>query len=102
MPGQARLTIFPEKTARQVRRQSLNGRLEIAEQIAADARATAPVLTGAFRRGIGVEVSGTQVMVVDNDPDAIHKEYGTSRTPAHATLTSAASRHGRYSGMKPR
>nr|DAJ31973.1 MAG TPA: hypothetical protein [Caudoviricetes sp.]DAK89430.1 MAG TPA: hypothetical protein [Caudoviricetes sp.]DAO82737.1 MAG TPA: hypothetical protein [Caudoviricetes sp.]DAQ85100.1 MAG TPA: hypothetical protein [Caudoviricetes sp.]DAT71233.1 MAG TPA: hypothetical protein [Caudoviricetes sp.] len=42
------------------------------------------------------------VRVVDNDELAIHKEYGTADTPAHATLTGTAMRFGRYRGMRPR
>ncbi|MEJ6013287.1 hypothetical protein WG936_05480 [Corynebacterium sp. H127] len=85
-----------------MRQQSLQSRAELAHQIAEAARANAPVLTGEYASGIGVEISGTQVSVVDNDETAIHKEYGTSDTPAHAALTSAAMAFGRYSGMRPR
>ncbi|WP_280201218.1 hypothetical protein [Nocardia cyriacigeorgica] len=59
-------------------------------------------MTGAYRDGIGTEFSGTTVRVVDDDPDAIYKEYGTVDTPAHAAVTDAARRHGRYRGWTPR
>lgn len=96
------LTIF-DSIARQTARVATTPRRRaIARQIAADARAAAPVMTGAYRDGIGTEFSGTTVRVVDDDPDAIYKEYGTSDTPAHAALTDAARRHGRYRGWRPR
>lgn len=98
----ARITIYAEAAIREARRLSTPERVEIAEQAAAQARASAPVLTGRYRNGIHVETSGDDVRLVDDDPDAIHKEYGTSDTPAHAALTDAARQYGRYSGMQPR
>lgn len=98
----ARLTVFGEAAIRQAIRTTVAGRTQIAEEAAADARASAPVLTGRYRNGIHVEVSGDQVAIVDDDPDAIHKEYGTSDTEAHAALTDAARARGRYTGMQPR
>lgn len=77
-------------------------RMKIAAQIANNARAAAPVLTGRYRDGIAVESDGLTVRVVDNDETAIHKEYGTSDTPAHAALTNAAIEYGSYSGTQPR
>lgn len=97
-----RLTIYHDRLPGLVRKQSVADRREIANQIAGDARSSAPWLTGAYSTGIGVEVDGDTVRVVDNDPDAIHKEYGTSDTPAHASVTNAAMAYGKYSGMKPR
>jgi len=76
-------------------------RVEIAEEIASNAIDTAPVVTGEYRGGIGVTVSGDRVSVRDNDPEAFWKEYGTVDTPAHATLTDAARPHGRYTGFTP-
>ncbi|MCM6778032.1 HK97 gp10 family phage protein [Nocardia sp. CDC159] len=98
----ARLTIFDDIVTRSARVFSTARRREIAADIAAEARAAAPVLTGQYRDGIAVEASGDDVRVVDNDPDAVYKEYGTSDTPAHAALTDAARRRGRYSGWQPR
>lgn len=98
----ARLTIFESIVIKSAKTLSTVRRREIAGEIAADARATAPVLTGEYRDGIAAEASGDDVSVVDNDPDAIYKEYGTSDTPAHATLTDAARKRGRYSGWQPR
>lgn len=97
-----RLTIYQARLRAEAREESLEGRSRIADEIAGDARSRAPVLTGAYRGGIGVEISGTQVHVIDSDDDALHKEYGTSDTPAHAALTGAAMARGRYSGMRPR
>jgi hypothetical protein len=102
MAGNYTVTVFPDEAVREARRLSTEDRVQIAEQIADDARATAPVLTGAFQSGIDVEVNGDQVQVVNNDPTAGFKEYGTGDTPAHATMTNAARRYGKYSGIKPR
>lgn len=96
------VTVFAEEARRLARELSTEERVEIAEQIADDARASAPVLTGAYKGGVGVEVSGETVQVVNNDPDAGFKEYGTSDTPAHATMTNAARRYGKYSGVQPK
>ncbi|MGF7124033.1 HK97 gp10 family phage protein [Rhodococcus sp. BE178] len=98
----ARVRIFRDIAAREARCISTARRQEIAEQIADDARATAPVLTGEYRDGIGVETNGDRVFVVDDDPDGVFKEYGTSDTPAHAALTDAARQQGKYSGWRPR
>lgn len=97
-----RVTVFPAQAIAEALKISTPKRVEIANEIAAEARATAPVRTGEYRDGIGVEVSGDRVAAVDNDPESVYKEYGTSDTPAHAVLTEAAMRHGRYSGWQPR
>ncbi len=94
--------VFRDQARRQAYATTLESRAGIGHEAAGEARSDAPVLTGAFRDGIGVEVDGLHVAIVDSDPDAIYKEYGTSDTPAHATLTNAASRFGRYSGWRPR
>ncbi|QUF08291.1 HK97 gp10 family phage protein [Actinosynnema pretiosum subsp. pretiosum] len=98
----ARVTVYPEQAAREALAASYDGRVTIASTIAEEARGTARVLTGAFRDGITVVADGEQVRVVDEDPLAAVKEYGTSDTAAQATLTDAARRHGRYSGVTPR
>ncbi|WHT21019.1 HK97 gp10 family phage protein [Crossiella sp. CA-258035] len=97
----ARITIFNAQAIREAVQATVDERTQVANEIAAEARAAAPVLTGEYRNGIGVEVSGTTVQVVDNDPTSGFKEYGTSDTPAHAVLTDAARRRGRYSGIQP-
>lgn len=98
----ARVTVFKAAALAEAIRISTPERVQIANQIAAEAQADAPVLTGAYRNGIEVAVDGDRVSVVDHDPDAVHKEYGTSDTPAHASLTEAAMRHGKYTGWQPR
>ncbi len=102
MVSAARLTLNRSRIPREVRRESVGDRENIAHQAANRARADAPVLTGEYRSGIGVEVHGTVVKLVDNDETSLHKEYGTSDTPAHAALTNAAMAFGRYIGMTPR
>ena len=97
-----RTAVFKQQAARDAYRSSTEQRARIAHQATDEARAEAPVLTGAYRDGMGVEVSGADVTMVDNDPDAFYKEFGTSDTPAHATMINAASRYGLYSGAKPR
>lgn len=77
-------------------------REEIANQAADIARSTAPVLTGEYKGGVGVRSAGTEVTLFDDDPEAAWKEYGTSDTPAHATLTDAARQFGRYTGIQPK
>lgn len=102
MAGNYTVTVFPAEAIREARKLSTEERIEIAEQIVEDFRATAPVLTGAYQSGAEVEVNGDQVRAVNNDPTAGFKEYGTSDTPAHATMTNAARRYGKYSGIQPR
>jgi hypothetical protein len=97
-----RVTIYAGQAIAEARRLSTKDRAQIAEEIEIEARATAPVVTGAYRDGIHVEVNGDDVRVVDDDPTAGFKEYGTSTHAAHATLTDAARKHGKYTGMKPR
>lgn len=100
----AHLTIYKDRVRKYATREgSFDDRMEIAEKIAADARPLAPVVSGDYRGGIEVEQSsGLRVSVVDADENAIYKEYGTSDTPAHAALTTAAMKYGRYRGMRPR
>jgi hypothetical protein len=88
--GRARLEIFEAQVYSQARRDSTPERIAMAEQAAAKARQLAPVVSGAYRDGVAVEVEGTKVFLVDNDPDAFYKEFGTVDTPAHAILTDAA------------
>lgn len=99
----AHLTIYRDRVRRYAAREgSIKDRVEIAEKIAADARPLAPVVSGDYRGGIDVkQSSGFRVSVVDEDENAIYKEYGTSDTPAHAALTTAAMKYGRYRGMRP-
>lgn len=98
----ARLTIYPNAARVQARESSTEQRIDIAQAVADAARSHAPVHDGDYRDGIAVQIDGTHVSVVDNDPDAVFKEYGTSDTPAHASLTDSARQYGRYSGWRPR
>ena len=97
-----RVTLYTAELFAEAKHLSTPDRVEIAHQAAQNAIADAPVLTGHYRDGVGVEASGDDVKIVDNDPDAIYKEYGTSDTPAHATLTEAAKAFGKYTGMQPK
>lgn len=97
-----RYTQFDDQLLKEMQRETLPGRQRIAARILNEARATAPVLHGDYRGGMHVATSGDSVSVVDSDPDAIYKEYGTSDTPAHASITNAARRYGRYTGWSPR
>jgi hypothetical protein len=97
-----RITVFGAQAIAEALKLSTPARELIAEEIAADARSAAPVLTGQYRNGIHVQSDGDHVAVVDEDPEAGFKEYGTSDTPAHAVLTDAARKRGKYSGITPR
>lgn len=97
-----RVTVFAAQAAAEAVRESLPERVTVANEIVAEARAAAPVRTGEYRDGIHVQQDGDRVSAVDDDPEAIYKEYGTSDTPAHAVLTEAAMRHGKYTGWQPR
>lgn len=97
-----RVTLYRAELLAEARRISTDQRVEIAHQAAVDAAADAPVLTGRYRDGIGVETDGDQVTIVDSDPDAVYKEFGTSDTPAHMVLVEAASKYGKYTGWEAR
>ncbi|RTL65908.1 MAG: HK97 gp10 family phage protein [Pseudonocardiaceae bacterium] len=75
---------------------------KIAEQVAGDARGSVPVESGEWRAGISGGQEGDIGMVRSSDPESFWKEYGTSDTPAHMTLTNAARKYGKYSGMSGR
>ncbi|WP_253805076.1 HK97 gp10 family phage protein [Nocardia sp. FDAARGOS_372] len=94
--GRARLEIFEAAVYSEARRGSTPSRIQMAEQAAAKARQLAPVVSGAYRDGVDVEVDGDQVFLVDNDPLAFIKEFGTVDTPAHAILADAARELARY------
>lgn len=97
-----RVRVFNAQALREARRLSTIERVVVAREAAAEARADAPVRTGEYRDGITVQTESDEVRLVDTDPEAIHKEYGTSDTPAHAVLTDAARKRGRYRGWTPR
>ncbi len=97
-----RVTIDYGALREELAKATLPARVEIAHEIVADYRATAPVLTGAYRADAEVEVRGTSVAVVDDNDASLHIEYGTSDTPPAATLTNAARKQGKYTGWRPR
>lgn len=97
-----RYTQYDGQLIKELRRETKSDRMDVASRILNEARATAPVLEGDYRGGMHIESSGDEVSVVDSDPEAIYKEFGTSQTPAHASLTNAARRYGKYTGWQPR
>ena len=98
--GRARLTVRPGQTMAEAIEASVDARIEIANQIADEFRSAAPVESGAYESGVGVETKGDRVLVVNDDPDGIYKEYGTVDTPPIAALTNAARSHGKYRGWR--
>lgn len=102
MASVARVTVYEAIAIAEARVIARAQLLDIAGQVAATAKSSAPVESGQYRAGIGVETRGNKVFVVNNDEEAIYKEYGTSDTPAHATMTNAARQFGKYTGMKPK
>ena len=65
------------------------GDAAIAEAWAAEARANAPVDTGAYRDGIRVVRDGDAVAVVATAPHSLIVEFGTADTPAFAPILRA-------------
>jgi hypothetical protein len=97
-----RVRVFADIAIREARRASTPGRARIAEAAAADAVSSAPVDSGEYRSGMHASVNGDRVAVASDDPESIVKEFGTSDTPAHATVTNAVRKHGRYRGLQPK
>lgn len=98
----ARLTLFQQQLIRETRQKTVDARMQIAGEIVDIAKSIAPVVSGAYRGGMAERGEDATVSVVDNDPTSIYKEYGTRRTPAHASLTATAMTFGRYTGMRPK
>jgi hypothetical protein len=90
------ITLFPGELARELAEKAKPQIVERAKQAAAKARSEAPVVSGAYRDGIGVVVEGDDVYLVDTDPLAAIKEYGTADTPPHSVLTNAGASIGKY------
>ena len=88
--GRIRLTIYEAQVRSQATRASLPGRLDLAYEVALEAIDRAPVVSGAFRDGIDVAQEDGDVFIVDNDPIAFMKEYGTVDTEPIYLLTAAA------------
>jgi hypothetical protein len=98
----SRVRIFRAQAEREAREASTPARKEIGLDIAAEFRSTAPRRSGAFATAARVEVDGARVFVIDDDPLAFYKEYGTSKSRGAAALTNAARKFGKYSGFQPR
>lgn len=64
--------------------------LQIAERVRIQAEATAPVLTGYYKRHFVVTKEGEAVLVGNTDPFAHLVEWGSSKNPAHAPLRRGA------------
>ena len=103
MPG-VRVTVYPGAAIAEARAALGEQLMQVAQAVEQTARGSAPVETGQFRNSFGVEGSAGagRIAVVNTDPAAFYIEYGTSDTPAHATLTNAARQYGKYTGMQPR
>lgn len=99
--AKARLTIYAGQAVAEAQTIARPDLIKVAGLIAGDASGFAPVLTGAYAGSFAVETSNG-IRVVSSDNTSIHKEYGTSDTPAHAALTEAAMRYGKYTGTRPR
>ncbi|MGP5578662.1 hypothetical protein [Corynebacterium flavescens] len=97
----AKVTVFDDVARHEARQIARPDLVSIAGKIAGDASGFAPRRTGRYAGSFSVETSNG-VRVVSSDNTAIHKEYGTSDTPAHASLTEAAMRYGKYKGTRPR
>ncbi|MCU1640912.1 MAG: hypothetical protein JWN03_1187 [Nocardia sp.] len=94
--GRVRLTIFEAQVRDEAKKASLPDREELAYEVALKAIELAPVVSGAYQDGIDVVVEDGDVYVVDNDPIAFMKEFGTVDTPAHLILTEAAADLAQY------
>lgn len=97
----AKITVFDEVARREARVLSRKDLIKVAGKIAGDASGFAPRRTGRYAGSFAVDTADG-VRVRSSDDTAIHKEYGTSDTPAHAALTEAAMRYGKYRGTRPR
>jgi hypothetical protein len=98
-----RITVFEAQAIAEARAAlAANGGLrDIAEQIVGVARGSAPVESGEWMNSMQVTGGGDKVYASSTDDESIYKEYGTSDTPAHGTMTNAARQFGKYSGMQP-
>lgn len=97
----ARLTIYDDVARSEARELARPDLITVAGRISGDASGFAPRRTGRYAGSFSVDTADG-IRVISSDTTAIHKEYGTSDTPAHAALTEAAMRHGKYSGTRPR
>jgi hypothetical protein len=100
--GRVRIEVYNALAIAEARLGTKEGLEAIAQAIVDDARGSAPVETGEFRDSMAVSSAGNKVYAEAQDEKAIYVEYGTSDTPAHATMTNAARKFGKYTGMQPR
>lgn len=100
--GGVRIEVWPALAIAEAKATMGDALTVIAQAIVDDARGAAPVETGEWRNSMVVTGGGAQVYAESTDPESIYKEYGTSDTPAHATMTNAARKYGKYTGMQPR
>lgn len=88
--GRTRLTIYDAQVYAAVDKSTLPSRIDMAYEVALEAIDIAPVVSGAYRDGIDVVTEGTDVFIVDDDPIAFMKEFGTVDTEPIGLLTEAA------------
>lgn len=97
-----RIFLNDAELRRLAKRYSTPDRIRIAEQIETASRARAAVETGHYAASYGVEVSGDDVAVVNDDEAATFIVFGTSDTPPHAEMIDEARKFGKYTGMTPK
>jgi len=97
-----RIEVYPARAIAEARATMGSALTEIAQAIVDDARGSAPVETGEFRNSMAVAGGGDKVYAEAQSDESFYIEYGTSDTPAHATMTNAARKFGKYTGMQPR
>lgn len=95
------VVVYPAQAIAEARATMGDALEVIAEAIVQVARATAPVESGEWRNSMTVTGGGDKVFAESTDEESIYKEYGTSDTPAHGTMTNAARQFGKYTGMQP-
>lgn len=101
--GGVRIVIYPGIAEAEARTGLGAALLQIATEIAAQAAQSVPVESGEWQSGIhATGGAGAKAYVMSDDEESIYKEYGTSHSPAHGTLTNAARAYGKYTGMEPR
>jgi hypothetical protein len=100
--GRVRIEVYAALAIAEAKLGTKAGLEAIAQAIVDDARGSAPVDTGEFRDSMAVTSAGDKVYAEAGDERSLYIEYGTSDTPAHGTMTNAARKFGKYTGMQPR
>lgn len=90
------VTVFDGEARRLAEDATFDDCVEIAGQISAEGKASAPRETGSYAGAFGVEVDGEHPASVNTDPAASFITFGTSDTPPHMGHVTAARRHGVY------